>query len=501
MTTPALMSFEELTINQFHAGLRAGAMTSRDLTEWYLARIAAHNKQGAAINAVVTVNPAATADAEALDQAYADSGEFTGPLHGVPVLVKDQAETAGLRTTFGSKLFEKYVPQTDATLVRRLREAGAIILAKTTMCDFAAGWFSSSSLTGHTRNVYDSSRDSGGSSAGSGAGVSANFGLVAVGEDTGGSIRIPASFNNVYGLRVTTGLISRAGFSPLVHFQDTPGPMARTVADLALLLDSLVGYDPADPFTVVAATSGGVGGYSEALQPTAMGTDVHSWRVGVLETGFGDDGDLQCAPVNAVVREAIERIGELGVGVVPGLEIEGLATWIADTSVYLRQSKSDITRFLSARDAPVSSFAELHASGVYHPLNDLIDGIATGPDSTTNDLEYQRLRLNQEEFRRLVLGLFADSGVDFLVYPSVQVAAPTHAELAAGVYTALAFPTNTVIGSQAGLPALSIPVGFTPDGRAVGLELLGTPFSERAMLYFTAAFEAAVAVRKEPDLD
>lgn len=393
------------------------------------------------------------------------------------------------------------MPDTDATLIRRLREAGAVILAKTTMCDFAAGWFSSSSLTGHTRNVYDSARDSGGSSAGSGAGLSANFGLVAVGEDTGGSIRIPASFNNVYGFRVTTGLISRAGFSPLVHFQDTPGPMARTAVDLARLLDALVGYDPADPFTVVAATSTGVGGYSDALEAGATAADQPSWRVGVLETGFGPDSDPRMAPVNEVVRAAIARMRELGVGVVPGLEIERLGEWIADTSVYLRQSKSDITRFLSGRDAPVGSFDELYATGVFHPLNDLIDGIATGPDTVSGDAEYQRLRLNQEEFRRLVLGLFADAGVDFLVYPSVQVVAPTHAELEAGTYTALTFPTNTVIGSQAGLPALSIPVGFTTDGLAVGMELLGTPFAERSMLQFAAAWEEAAPFRKEPFLE
>ena len=165
-------------------------------------------------------------------------GKLCGPLHGVPVLVKDQAETAGLRTTFGSILFTEYVPAEDATVVAKLKGAGAVILAKTAMCDFAAGWFSSSSLTGHTKNPYAPDRESGGSSAGTAAGVAANFGLVGIGEDTGGSIRIPAAYNNLFGLRVTTGLISRAGFSPLVHFQDTPAPVARTVTDLATTLDS-----------------------------------------------------------------------------------------------------------------------------------------------------------------------------------------------------------------------------------------------------------------------
>ncbi len=204
------------------SGYECGELTATQLVDWYLERIQTHNNLGPKIQAVVTVNPEARDEAVAADEFFASTGEFLGPLHGVPVLVKDQAETAGLRTTFGSALFESYVPESDATLITNLKEAGAIILAKTTMCDFAMGWFSSSSLTGHTKNPYDLTRDSGGSSAGTAAGVAANFGLVGIGEDTGGSIRIPASFNNLFGLRVTTGLISRSGFSPLRPFPGHP---------------------------------------------------------------------------------------------------------------------------------------------------------------------------------------------------------------------------------------------------------------------------------------
>ena len=269
---------------------------------------------GAMLQAVVTVNPRAHDEAAAHDESFAVTGTLSGPLHGVPVLVKDQAETAGLRTTFGSILFDAYVPLADATLVTKLRDAGAVILAKTAMCDFAAGWFSSSSLTGHTKNPYDPARESGGSSAGTAAGVAANFGLVGIGEDTGGSIRIPASFNNLFGLRVTTGLISRAGFSPLVHFQDTPGPIGRTVSDIATLLDSIVGYDPQDPFTVTASAAPVIGGYAEALE---IDVPLATWRIGVLETGFGSDEDPDAAPVNLAVRAALAQLGDLGVATVP----------------------------------------------------------------------------------------------------------------------------------------------------------------------------------------
>jgi amidase len=493
-----LAKLDELTVDALHTALRAGVLSAVELVDWYLARIRAHDRSGAQIQAVVTINPQAREEAAARDDFLAATGELWGTLHGVPVLVKDQAEMAGLPTTFGSILFEEYVPEFDATVVTRLRDAGAVILAKTAMCDFSAGWFSSSSMTGHTKNPYAPAREPGGSSAGTAAGVTANFGLVGIGEDTGGSIRIPASFNNLYGLRVTTGLISRSGFSPLVHFQDTPGPIARTVPDIARLLDGIVGYDPNDAFTVAALGAPGSESYARTLD---LEVPLASWRIGVLETGFGSDTNPDTEPVNRVVRAAIRRLGELGVATTPELEISGLAAWISDTSVYALQSKADIDGFLARRPrAPVSSFMEIYDSRRFHPLNDLFHDIANGPDTVEDDLECLRRRLNQEHFRRLLLNIFAAHGIDFLLYPTVQVIPPTRGELAAGKYTALTFPTNTVIGSQAGLPALTMPVGFTADGLPVGLELLGTPLSETKMLQFAHAWETTARPRTAPEL-
>jgi amidase len=490
--------FEELTIDAFHEALRSGELTITELVDWYLVRIQAHNDSGAAIQAVVTVNSEARNEAIALDDFYASNGSFVGPLHGVPVLVKDQAETAGLRTTFGSILLEEYVPESDATVVRKLKEAGAIVLAKTSMCDFAMGWFSSSSVTDHTKNPYDTARDSGGSSAGTAAGVAANFGLIGIGEDTGGSIRIPASFNNLFGLRVTTGLISRSGFSPLVHFQDTPGPIGRTVTDVARLLDAIVGYDPTDPFTVTASAASDAGSYAQAL---SVEHPWASWRIGVLESAFADDGSPEVDPVNHAIRGAISSLEGVGVSTVPAIEIEELPQWLADTSLYARQSKSDITAFLVSReDVPVSSFMEVYESGQFHPLVDLFHAVAEGPDTVDDDPEYLRLRLNQEHFRRLILNIFAVHEIDFLIYPTVQVIPPTREDLVALKYQALTFPTNTVIGSQAGLPALTIPVGFTDDGLPVGMELLGVPLAEAKMLQFALSFEQSFRPRRAPHL-
>jgi amidase len=489
---------EELTVDAFHNALTEGALTAAELVDWYLARIQAHDRAGAQIQAVVTINPLARDEAAARDEYLNAHGRLCGALHGVPVLVKDQAETAGLRTTFGSVLFEDYVPESDATIVAKLKDAGAVILAKTAMCDFAAGWFSFSSMSDHTKNPYAPTRESGGSSAGTAAGLAANFGLVGIGEDTGGSIRIPASFNNLFGLRVTTGLISRAGFSPLVHFQDTPGPIGRTVSDVAKLLDSIVGYDPEDRFTVTASAAPRGCSYAEAVD---LEIPLSSWRIGVLETGFGSDANPDAEPVNRVVRAAISRLRELGVSTTPQLEIAALSEWIAGTSVYAMQSKADISDFLAKRPtAPVSGFQEIYDSKRFHPLNDLFHDIAAGPDRIDDDVQYLQRRLNQEHFRRLILNVFATHGIDFLVYPTVQVIPPTREELAAEKYQALTFPTNTVIGSQAGLPALTIPAGFTGDGLPVGLELLGMPLAETSMLQFASAWERSARPRKAPAL-
>jgi amidase len=489
--------FEELTIGDFLARVLAGTLTSVELVNWYLARIEATNESGPELQAVVTVNPRALDEAADRDAFFASTGDLVGPLHGIPVLVKDQAESSGIRTTFGSKLFELYVPDRDATLITKLRNAGAVLLAKTSLCDFAAGWFSSSSITGHTKNPYSFEHEAGGSSAGTAAGVAANLGLVGIGEDTGGSIRVPASFNNLYGLRVTTGLISRTGFSPLVHFQDTPGPLGRTVSDVASLLDCIVGFDPDDPMTSVAKVDPKESDYAESL---AKRPPIEKWRIGVLGSAFESDANPDAAPVNRVIRSAIADLKSMGVPIVEALEIADLSQWLVETSGYVQQSKSDISRFLADRPgAPVSSFMEIYESGTFHPLNDLFHAIASGPETVAH-ADYVSIRQRQDGFQVLLLRTFSLHELDFLVYPTVRVVPPSRRELADLKYDCLTFPTNTVLAAQAGLPALTIPVGFTDSGMPTGMELLGAPRTETALLQFAYAWEQASPFRKAPIL-
>jgi amidase len=191
----------------------------------------------------------------------------------------------------------------------------------------------------------------------------------------------------------------------------------------------------------------------------------------------------------------------LGVSTTPALEIEDLSQWITDTSLYVKQTKSDITGFLENRPGvPVSSFKEIYESNQFHPLNDLFDLVATGPDTVDGDAEYLRLRLNQQDFQRHILNIFAKNDIDFLVYPTVRVIPPTRTELVARKYSALNFPTNTLIGSQAGLPSITVPVGFTDDGLPIGMEVLGTPLSEARMLQFAYSCERVFQARRAPAL-
>lgn len=485
--------FEELTIAEFHAGLRRGATSSAELTKWYLDRIATVDP---ALRSVVTVSPTALDEARHADAHHAETGALLGPLHGVPVLVKDQADTAGLRTTYGSRLFADHVPTADSALIARLRDAGAVILAKTAMNDLACGYSSHSTVTGTTANPYDPARDTGGSSAGTGAAVAANLGLVGIGEDTGGSIRVPSSFCNLFGIRVSVGRISRNGLQGLVPNQDTPGPMTRSVGDLATLLDVLIAHDDSDIET------GSVPPRVSETEYRSETTKAFNWsgvRVGVLESGFDESGDAEAAPVTDAVRAAVERLRQLGANVVPDIEIPDLDHWAEATSLYGTVSRSVLTRFFAEHGAPVSSYEEFLTSGAHNRALSTFLDIAGGSDDPRTDPAYLAARFAQTEFRALVLSTMARHGVDLLVYPTVRVLPPRFVDMADEV-SVPDFPTNTVIGSQAVLPAMSVPVGLTDAGLPVGMEVLARPFEEARLVGFAAAWETAAQPRVRPDL-
>lgn len=488
-------TLQEATIASVHQAFRSGELTVRQLVELYLARIDAYDRKGPELNAIININPRALEQAGELDRRYRETGKLLGPLHGVPVLVKDQVETADVTTTFGSIAFKNYRPGKDATAIRRLREAGAIILAKTVLPDFATSWFALSSAGGETKNPYALDRDPGGSSSGTGAGVAANLGLVGIGEDTGGSIRVPSTFCNLVGVRVTTGLISRTGMSPLVVFQDTAGPMTRTARDAALLLDALVGYDPADPFTSVTIGNVPAGGYAAGLSEDAL----RGARIGVVRELCGSNDDPDMRKTNEVCDQAIRQIAAAGAEVVDPVRIPNLMDLVIKTSLYILQSKHDFNAFIKARsDAPVGSFEEIYDSKQYHPELDLVEAIAGGPTNPEDDPTYFEGLSAREHFQRTILSVMAENGLDAIVYPDVQLPAPLKSDVHGGRWTTLTFPTNTLIASQATLPAVSIPAGFTSDGLPVGLEIVGRPYDEAKLLGYAYSFEHAGSHRSAP---
>jgi Asp-tRNA(Asn)/Glu-tRNA(Gln) amidotransferase A subunit family amidase len=484
----------ELGIADIQSALRAGTLSARSLTQAYLARIAAYDQHGPALNAVVSMAADALSTADTLDRALAASGQLCGPLHGVAVLVKDNVDVAGLPSSSGVAAFRDYRPAADAFTIARLRAAGAVLLGKTTMPDFASSWWAYSSLSGETRNPYDLARDPGGSSAGSGAATAASFATVAIGTDCGGSIRLPASCNGLVGIRGTPGLVSRSGSGPLVFLQDTVGPMARSVEDAARLFEVMIGYDPADEVSAQSWAARASDSYLAALDRDGL----RGARLGLLLDALGSDGDVHAAPVNDVVRAACTALRAAG-AVVEEVRLPDLARHIADTSMYVNCSRHAINSYLMARpELPLRSLQQVIEQRAYHPMLDLLEACAFGPEMPEYDPLYFRRLAAREQFARAVMKLMAGARLDALVFPTVQVLPPTRAQLADKVWTTLTFPTNTLIASQTWLPSVTVPAGFTPQQLPVGLEFLVRPYDEAGMLRLAYSFEQATRARRAP---
>jgi len=467
----------EATIASIHEAYRTRALSAVELVRAYLERIEAYDRGGPRLNSIVTVNERAEERARELDE-----GGPTGPLHGIPVVLKDNINTHDLPTSYGSVAMRGYRPPADATLVKRLRAAGAIVLAKTALPDWATSWFSYSSLTTETRNPYDPDRDPGGSSSGSGAAVAANLATVGIGTDCGGSVRLPASFCNLVGVRSTPGVVPRTGTSYLVIPQDTAGPLARTVEDARAVFNAIAGYDRADPYSVAATIAPRPG------QPHPG--ELRARRIGLVTNALGDD-----PAVRQLIRAAAEALEGAGAHV-EEVEIPDLFDHILATSMYTDRSKHDIDRFLDELpDTPIANLREAYDKGLYDTRLDLMDAIVDGPEDPDSDRDYLARFAARHEFTLAVTNVMA--GLDALAYPSVQVPPPTLAGRAE--WTTLTLPTNTLIASQTWLPALTVPAGFTPDGAPVGLELVGRPYAEATLFALAHGFERATGHRRAPE--
>jgi Asp-tRNA(Asn)/Glu-tRNA(Gln) amidotransferase A subunit family amidase len=445
----------------------------------YLARIAAYDQSGPRLNSLIRINPNALAEAGALDRER-KAGRIRGPLHGIPVIVKDNYDTRDLPTSAGSLALATSQPAADGFVVTRLRDAGAIILAKANLHELAAGITNISSLGGQTRNPYDPARCPGGSSGGTGAAIAASFAAVGWGSDTCGSIRIPSAFGNLVGLRPTMGLVSRTGIVPLSHTQDIAGPLARTVTDLAIALDVTVGYDPLDPTTARLKDR-----TAPRFRASLTRDALRGARIGVFLPYFRDT-DPEIADS---VRSAIAAMRALGATVVDVAMAE-FDTLMANTSVINAETKFDLQRYLAGiPNAPVRSLREILERGLFDRQLEarfrLIDTVSTA-DSPWHETILARQRALRARMDRLLDSLELDA----LAYPAMRQKPVFTGEVQGG--------GTCNLSAQSGLPAIALPAGLGGDGLPIGLELLGPALSDTALVSYAYALEQARPRRVTP---
>ncbi len=471
----------EASIADEQKAMAEGHVTSKALVEAYLDRIQAFDHRGPRLNALITLNPNALREAEALDRERAARGP-RGPLHGIPVIIKDNYSTADMQTTAGTMALIGFVPSKDAFQVRKLREAGAVIIAKSNLHELASGITTTGSAFGQTLNPYDPSRYPGGSSGGTGAAIAASFAAAGMGSDTCGSIRIPSSVNNLVGLRPTKGLSSIAGIVPLSTTQDVGGPLARSVADLAAMLDATIGEDPADPATDLDPGRTRPH-FMDALRPDAL----KGARIGVLEPLFGSASDDQ--DVIRVVRASIEELKKEGVTAIP-VPMPDLQADLNGSSVINAEFKEDLAKYLAANaNAPVHSLEEIVEGGLIHSA--LERGLTARAISKGRDTyEYRIALAKRTAIQQTILKLMDDQKLDALVYPTLLRKPAMISEPQGGQTCQLSAAT--------GFPAISMPAGFTPDGLPVGVELLGRAWDDAKLVSYAYAYEQATHHRRAP---
>jgi amidase len=481
----------ETTIGDIHAAFKTGALTVRQLVQLYLDRIAAYDKQGPAINAVISLNPTALEEADRLDAAFRTGG-FVGPLHGIPVIMKDQADIKGMPTTLGSVLFKDYMPDRDGFVVARLKKAGVVFIGKATLGELGGG-DTHGSLFGSTRNVYDLERTAGGSSGGSGAAASANFCAVAVGQEGFASIRRPSAWNGIAGMRPTIGLVSRGGvYGGWPTVNGSLGPMARTITDLAKLLDGMVGYDPDDP-----VTAHGVGQAPESYAAALGKASLAGARLGILRESMGYAAEPDTDDFNKVTEvfdKAVADLRKAGAEIVDPVVIPDLKALLAQRSRTVEDDDDMFELFFRGGKAPFATRADAMASPLFQKVTNSARRRWTSPSSPEQQLAHARacdtLMIN-------MLKVMADHRLDAIVHKAVE-----HQP------TLIKDGVNPPYVDQKGaphintflmfVPSIVVPAGFTRDNLPAGITFLGRPYDDARMIQLAYAYEQTSRHRRAP---
>ncbi|MGB5471020.1 MAG: amidase [Woeseiaceae bacterium] len=486
--------FSEASIAGLHDQLQRGEISAEELAEWYLRRIEVIDSSGPQLNSMIEINPDALHIARSLDSEWKTTGP-RGPLHGIPVVLKANIDTADkMHTSAGSLAMTDHVPPDDAFIVKQLRNAGAVILGKSNLSEWAnfrssrssSGW---SSVGGQTKNPYDTARTPCGSSSGSAVAVAANLTVLAVGTETDGSIVCPAGVNGIVGIKPTLGLVSRSGIIPIAHSQDTAGPMARSVRDAALLLNAMAGIDAGDPATANAEIHED---YSSNL--TANG--LREKRIGVIRSyrGVGSNPG-----VDALLDSGVAELEKQGAAIVDNIEYEAANMDDAEYEVLLYEFRADLNRYLEKSRAPVQNLADLIAfndahAAVVMPIfgqEIFLKAEEKGPLTESDYLE--ALSTSRRIARAAIDNAMDQHKLDAIVVPTNGPAwMIDHAN-----------GDNYSIGSSSlaaisGYPGITVPAGQV-SGLPVGLSFIGKAWSEKQLIEIAYAFEQATNARYSPD--
>jgi amidase len=489
-TTP--FNILEATIDNIQAAYKSGDLTCRQLVQTYLDRIEAFDKHGPNINAIITLNSEALQEAERLDAAYKASGPV-GPLHGIPVVVKDQADVKGMPTTLGSVLFKNYFPDRDSFVADKLKKAGAVILAKTTLGELGGG-DTHGSLFGSTRNPYDVERTVGGSSGGSAASVSANFSTVAVGQEGLASIRRPSTWNCIAGMRPTAGLVSRGGvYGCWPEIFGSLGPMARTVKDLATLLDVMVGYDPEDPIT-----ARGVGRVPDTFTKFLNKDGLKGARLGILRESIGLNSEPESEDfkkVNDIFDRAVGELKAAGAEIIDPIVIPKIKELLAKRSGGPGDTDQSFKNYYGrSANPPFKTPEEAIASPEFAKVvKRSRERFGRKPDAIKH---YESLRA-QDELMTNFLMVMADYKLNAIVHKAVE-----HQP------TLIRDGVNPPFVDQKGAPHLNtflvyvptivVPAGFTRDDLPAGVCFIGRPYDDSNLIKFAYAYEQATHHRRPP---
>jgi len=477
----------EATLDDVQNAFRTRELSARDLVQLYIKRIEAYDRHGPSINSIITLNPGILEEAERLDASFLRTGPV-GPLHGVPVILKDQIDAKGMPTTLGSVLFKDYYPDRDAFVVEKLKSAGALILAKATLGELGAG-DTHGSLFGSTRNPYALARTAGGSSGGPAASVAANFGAVAVGQEALASIRRPAAWNSLVGMRPTGGLVSRSGvYAGWPRENGSLGPMTRTVKDQATLLDVMVGYDPEDPSTAL-----GVGQTPDTYSRFLDADGLKGARVGILRQSIGYESEPESedfSKVTAVFDKAIVDLADAGATIIEPITVPRLTELLAKRGSEGPGGHEAFEAYFGrSAESPFKTQAEMVQSADYakvfgrRPLGSSIAG-------------YDYL-LARGDLMINLLKVMADFELDAIVHKTAEHQPTLISDGVNPPYVRMKGATslNTFLVY---VPAISVPAGFTSDDLPAGITFLGRPYGDGGVIKLAYAYEQATEHRISP---